>query len=1173
MATATKQGGIVRGGEETSHANDGVKYVVKTTGQHVELEGDEIVLCENLMKSDKFFTFTDTPLNIIKTLADEYGCKRGTLTEIQGGEFVICKKVVRDDTPITVSGTPPDIISQLQMEKGCNVHWSWDLKKHDKATCKSCEEHKEMEDGGIVPNNDIPVMDEETYLTVNGASRQDIGDSALHKNRGNNSDKTWTKIVDAQAKKDTDLVNRREELRKEYNDKVAKGELRPPTRMEHLISTANGMEENEATQAARRILTKRGISWKLEKGGGLGDCFVVAGDAMIEYFYDRGRKYSGEPYLVHAEVSGQGKSHGLRFAHAFVEDAIFVYDFSNGLELTLPKQRYFALGEIKTDDPKKYQRYDAEETLDKLIEHDNYGCWDLDCKFEDGGVVLKESIPDYMGTIKFEGGGETKESIIPTVTKSYGLPNPQSVDEVVGNVFTLLEQKRSRKWGAYFVEKYLTEIDKVLAKQFLDKYKITNRAELKVYTAKLQHKARTGKGKERQQILKEAREMQTDYSVARLLSAAEHAGDAEYEDGGMIASDSKITYFYEPDMMMPMDATFQDGALYQTSMAMFKNGGTIPVSNKEALIVIEKLKEEEDEADFTFPNSIVDVERYLNGEAKVIAFSKEGDYKIITTSILEEDSFNGMRKGRHLLFKKGFEHLPVPSGYWMDFWESDHKKYFGVTEYKYRQMNEEERATLENKLQLMLWTKEQYWYKFASFYFPVEYRKWEETGGFGKNTARKNAYWKKYIEDYFENNTKKKMAAGGAVADKPTEKEIEERWDKKKDHIMQLASSLRRLRYNLTADIKSDDEKDRLTALAIAVMDKTFERVGNDESAEEGHAGITGLKKKNIKISGNKVSLNYTGKSGVEQEKSFSDELIAKKLEEAIDKTPDSYVFTTSDGFKIKNDRVNRYLSDFSERGDGDVEISAKDLRGFGANQLIKKKLERETPAEEEKDRVKQFREAVKYAAERVGHGAATLKTHYMIPELEKAFIEKGKIIDLADFYKTGGIVKMAHGGYVEVDAVAGMPSRQWARSAGGVILVAYDTGRCLFLKRGMLVPEPGTWGLLSGGINAGETPKEAIMREMKEEVGHQEDVCFKLAYIYNSKTDDFGFYNFIGVVAKEFVPKLNFENEEYKWCDYRDIPTPLHFGVAELLRNVNLRIELLYALEIYMHSNPHGKS
>lgn len=105
---------------------------------------------------------------------------------------------------------------------------------------------------------EIPVMDEEEYLSVNGASRQGFGDSALHKNRGGASDKTWTKIIDAQAQKDRELMALREKLRVEYAEKVSKGEIRPPSRYEKLISTAKGNPDREDVRAARRILEKHG---------------------------------------------------------------------------------------------------------------------------------------------------------------------------------------------------------------------------------------------------------------------------------------------------------------------------------------------------------------------------------------------------------------------------------------------------------------------------------------------------------------------------------------------------------------------------------------------------------------------------------------------------------------------------------------------------------------------------------------------------------------------------------------------------------------------------------------------------------------------------------------------------------------------------------------------------
>lgn len=115
------------------------------------------------------------------------------------------------------------------------------------------------------------VMDEETYLAIKGFGRNTMGDSALHKNKGRNSDKQWKKIIENQAKKDAIIYEKRNELRKEFAKKLASGEYRLPTRIETLIKTANGHEDNDSTHAARRLLEKQNIDWKInssfEKGG------------------------------------------------------------------------------------------------------------------------------------------------------------------------------------------------------------------------------------------------------------------------------------------------------------------------------------------------------------------------------------------------------------------------------------------------------------------------------------------------------------------------------------------------------------------------------------------------------------------------------------------------------------------------------------------------------------------------------------------------------------------------------------------------------------------------------------------------------------------------------------------------------------------------------------------
>ena len=132
---------------------------------------------------------------------------------------------------------------------------------------------------------------------------------------------------------------------------------------------------------------------KFAKGGklkGSGDCYYVAGKIAMGDFKDI--DFIGTPYVVHAEVEGQGKISGIRYGHAWVEDDENVYDYSNGNEFVLPKIIYYSIGNIKTDNPKKYRRYTFDQARLKMLETRNYGCWDLDVKYADGGETEIDTV-------------------------------------------------------------------------------------------------------------------------------------------------------------------------------------------------------------------------------------------------------------------------------------------------------------------------------------------------------------------------------------------------------------------------------------------------------------------------------------------------------------------------------------------------------------------------------------------------------------------------------------------------------------------------------------------------------------------------------------------------------------------------------------------------------------
>jgi DNA topoisomerase IB len=219
--------------------------------------------------------------------------------------------------------------------------------------------------------------------------------------------------------------------------------------------------------------------------------------------------------------------------------------------------------------------------------------------------------------------------------------------------------------------------------------------------------------------------------------------------------------------------------------------------------------------------------------------------------------------------------------------------------------------------------------------------------------------------------------------EKLSKRELKKRWDYKRDSIYNLRDNINRLKLQVRKDLKSKDEKNQLTALIVRIMMNTSERVGNESSAYNGRFGISQLKNEHIFLLYGKIHLIYVGKSGVSHSKSFSDKTaftILKKLK----KNNKNFLFITSDGFRIKPDRVNRYLNNFGAK--------SKDIRGYNANHLMISELKKYGKVNEEKDRKKIFNLSLKKVSSKIGHSAHTLRTHYLLPEIEENYYSRGSV-------------------------------------------------------------------------------------------------------------------------------------------------------------------------------------
>ena len=122
-----------------------------------------------------------------------------------------------------------------------------------------------------------------------------------------------------------------------------------------------------------------------------------------------------------------------------------------------------------------------------------------------------------------------------------------------------------------------------------------------------------------------------------------------------------------------------------------------------------------------------------------------------------------------------------------------------------------------------------------------------------------------------------------------------------------------------------------------------------------------------------------------------------------------------------------------------------------------------------------------------------------------------------------------------------------------GALIYSRSTHRYLFLLRNQK-RHAGSWGLVGGGVEPGESPTAALQREIQEEIG---SISYEKVIPLEKFTSDngtFEYHTYVIPVDAEFVPVLNDEHRGYAWTSIDDHPKPLHPGVW---RTFNFRVVL----------------
>ncbi len=127
-------------------------------------------------------------------------------------------------------------------------------------------------------------------------------------------------------------------------------------------------------------------------------------------------------------------------------------------------------------------------------------------------------------------------------------------------------------------------------------------------------------------------------------------------------------------------------------------------------------------------------------------------------------------------------------------------------------------------------------------------------------------------------------------------------------------------------------------------------------------------------------------------------------------------------------------------------------------------------------------------------------------------------------------------------------------RAASGVVL-RDTTGRVLLMRRA----GENTWGIPGGGVEPGESWKDAALRECLEETGWQARIE-ELLGVYSDPSTQIHRYpsgavrHFVGVVfmatALNQIGSGDGEAAEMRWVDPHDLPGPLFGPDIPVLRD-----------------------
>jgi DNA topoisomerase-1 len=207
------------------------------------------------------------------------------------------------------------------------------------------------------------------------------------------------------------------------------------------------------------------------------------------------------------------------------------------------------------------------------------------------------------------------------------------------------------------------------------------------------------------------------------------------------------------------------------------------------------------------------------------------------------------------------------------------------------------------------------------------------------------------------------------------------------DHILAFGRALPRIRRRVAQDLrKSGLPRERVLATLVRLLDKTLIRVGNEEYVRANNSfGLTTLRNRHVRVSGNTLQLEFRGKSGIFHRVRISDPKLARLVRRCADiPGQELFQYLDSDGnrHRIGSNDVNEYLREISGE-----DFTAKDFRTWYAT-IEALGMLRKLPVGSQREVKRQLKSVIADVAAQLRNTPTICRKCYIHPEVLLAFSE-----------------------------------------------------------------------------------------------------------------------------------------------------------------------------------------